>query len=115
MDEDDFEFILNAIEFIAMYGQRFLPLYSFNFRDGSWRIKTSKLESLIKEKKSYFRETRKKIISCFKKGNVGTKHAGMLKRESYLRAKCIANRVPKFPSQTILHEDINPSILHFVV
>lgn len=115
MDEDDFEFILNAIEFIAMFGQRFLPLYNFDFREGNWRIKTHKLDFLFKEKKSYFKGTKKIITSCFKKDNIEIKHAGILKRKSYLTAKCIANRLPKFPYETVLHEDINPSILHFVV
>ncbi|MED6180717.1 hypothetical protein PIB30_012868 [Stylosanthes scabra] len=117
MEEEDFEFILAAIEFVANYGQRFLPLYSFNLRNGRWRVKTQELESLIKEnKKNYFNFRR-----SMEEGNVeyddddnGVKQVGMLRRKSYLdMAKYIASCLPKFPSQTMLMENVNPTALHF--
>lgn len=35
--EEEFEFLLQAIEFIAEYGERFLPLYSFDWHSGAWK------------------------------------------------------------------------------
>jgi selenocysteine lyase/cysteine desulfurase len=35
--EDDFEYLLSAIEFVASHGQEFVPLYRFGWRDGVWR------------------------------------------------------------------------------
>lgn len=37
MSDEDADFLLSAIEFIAEHGQLFLPLYKFCWRGGSWR------------------------------------------------------------------------------
>jgi len=37
IDDDEFEYLLNAIEFLAEYGQLFLPLYAFDWHTGAWR------------------------------------------------------------------------------
>jgi hypothetical protein len=47
MSDEEFKFILTAIEFIAIYGQRFLPLYHFNWKTGSWTCKTKGLKDLM--------------------------------------------------------------------
>lgn len=111
MDEEEFEFILTAIEFIAIYGQRFLPLYNFDLENGSWRIKKHKLETLTKEHRCL-------NIDNFKEGSdyiAGIKQVGMLRNKSLLTAKCIASRLSKFPSQSILDQHVDPRILHFLV
>jgi len=35
--DDDVEFILSAVEFVASHGMDFVPLYRFGWRDGVWR------------------------------------------------------------------------------
>lgn len=35
--EDDLEFLLRAIEFVADHGEMFVPLYRLDWRDGVWR------------------------------------------------------------------------------
>jgi hypothetical protein len=117
MGEEDFEFILAAIEFIAIYGQRFLSLYNFDLKNGSWKIKKQKLDILINENKLYMRETREKANNDYFKArsdSVGIKQVGALRRKSFLEAKCIASRLPKFLSERI-HPNVDPSVLHFVV
>lgn len=37
--EDELDFLVQAVEFIAAYGYRFLPLYSFNLNSGEWIYK----------------------------------------------------------------------------
>ncbi|CAK8578979.1 unnamed protein product [Lathyrus sativus] len=121
MKEEDFEFILTAIEFLSVYGQRFLPLYKFDLKNGSWKIRRHKLETLIKESKCCCKESKEKTISDYVKVgseyNVGSKQIGVLRRKSYIDAKCIARRLPKFSSQSMLHlgVDVDPSVLHFIV
>ncbi|KAI7983885.1 hypothetical protein LOK49_LG15G02524 [Camellia lanceoleosa] len=53
---EEFEFILAALEFIAMYGQRFLPLYDFNWKTGAWTIKKKSVKEIaaIKQSKPAF-------------------------------------------------------------
>ncbi|GAQ81234.1 Aminotransferase class-V domain containing protein [Klebsormidium nitens] len=41
----EFEFILAAIEFVAEYGVRFLPLYDFDWKSGNWSYKGFQRES----------------------------------------------------------------------
>jgi len=94
MFNEEFEFILTAIEFLAIYGHRFLPLYHFNWKTGSWTFKKRKFKDLVVEEN---------------KDNIN-------KFESYLiRATQIANLLPKFPSQRKIPQDINPNLLFFQV
>ncbi|QCD84825.1 uncharacterized protein LOC114179573 [Vigna unguiculata] len=98
MSEEDFEYILNAIEFLAVYGQRFFPLYSFNLINGSWRLKTEKVEALTSEG------------NC----NFGV-HSIWWNESNFEVAKCIATRLPNFPSQGIIKEELDPNIFCFRV
>lgn len=36
-NEDDLEFLLSAVEFVADHGRAFVPRYGLNWRDGVWR------------------------------------------------------------------------------
>ncbi|XP_047168093.1 uncharacterized protein LOC124836894 [Vigna umbellata] len=97
MSEEDFEYILKAIEFLAVYGQRFFPLYSFNLINGSWRLKTEKIEALTIEGNCNF--------------------GGVMRRNesNFEVAKCIATRLPKFPSPGIIKEELHQDIFCFKV
>ncbi|XP_022950310.1 uncharacterized protein LOC111453430 [Cucurbita moschata] len=112
MPNEEFEFILKALEFIADYGQRFLPLYAFNLRTGSWTPKKTELADLL-GKENY----RNSHILAFKNrcANAEAKLAATVyKHKSYLEsAKKIANLLPKFPPERKLHEDIESSLLYF--
>jgi len=37
IDDDERDFLLDAVAFIARHGYRFLPLYAFDWHSGSWR------------------------------------------------------------------------------
>ena len=37
ISEDEFEFLLTALEFIADYGERFVQLYDFDWHSGAWK------------------------------------------------------------------------------
>ncbi|KAK3211697.1 hypothetical protein Dsin_016403 [Dipteronia sinensis] len=91
MSYEEFDFIVAAVESIAIYGQRFLPLYHFSLKTGHW---------------SY-----KKTLNR----GIHIKHVGMMRDyDAYLEtAGHIANLLPKFPSKGSLQEDIDPDILHF--
>ncbi|KAI9083002.1 hypothetical protein K1719_035017 [Acacia pycnantha] len=104
MSQEDFEFILTAMEFIADYGQRFLPLYSFNLRNGSWRLKTEELGTLAKED------------NCNFSVHMLDEEETTRRNVSYLEAAIrMANRLPKFPAQSLLPGNIDPSVLYFRV
>ncbi|KDP42628.1 hypothetical protein JCGZ_24402 [Jatropha curcas] len=94
MSEEEFEFILAAVEFIAIYGQRFLPLYHFNWKNGNWTFKKKTFKDLL--------------LACG--GRIVNKHTSYLEM-----AKNIANLLPKFPSQRKLPEDLDHNLLYFRV
>ncbi|XP_062007288.1 uncharacterized protein LOC133724545 [Rosa rugosa] len=116
ISNDEFDFILAALEFIAAYGQRFLSLYDFNFRRGSsWTIKKKALQSLIVGTK---RNCHDKVKQDCINTNDGEKQEEPLisKFASYLEtATRIASLLPKFPPERRLQQDIDISLLHFRV
>ncbi|KAK2656166.1 hypothetical protein Ddye_009218 [Dipteronia dyeriana] len=96
MSNEEFDFIVAAVELLAIYGQRFLPLYHFNLKTGHWSYK-------------------KTLKSEENNRSIHIKHVGMMRDyDTYLEtARHIAMLLPKFPSKGSLPEDIDPDILHF--
>ncbi|KAI3509400.1 hypothetical protein L1887_24646 [Cichorium endivia] len=100
MSNEECDFIISAIEFIAIYGQRFLPFYDFNWNTGSWKFKCFEVTTFctnatnvldVKDNKS----KPQKIIDC--KRIDDTDYS---KYTSYLEvAKHMGNILPKFPTQ----------------
>ncbi|HLU82068.1 MAG TPA: hypothetical protein VKZ43_01590, partial [Trueperaceae bacterium] len=37
IDDDEMEFLIDAVAFVATHGVSFLPLYKFDWRSGAWR------------------------------------------------------------------------------
>ena len=131
MSQEEFEFILAAVEFLAIYGQRFLPLYNFNLRSGSWSLKKQAVKELLsKENKCNVHVL--PVASAMHTDTVNLKHHNSKKRENvnvnviakqtgsenkftaYLEtAKYIASLLPKFPPQRRLPNDTDINLLHF--
>ncbi|XVF14904.1 hypothetical protein REPUB_Repub09cG0100600 [Reevesia pubescens] len=132
MSNEEFEFILAALEFVAIYGQRFLPLYHFNLRTGSWTFKKKALKDLVGKENSLGIHVLP-LATAFQaismdpdpvpvpendKIDAEKKNAPpvILKYATYLKtAKQIAALLPKFPSQRRLSEDIDLDLLPFRV
>lgn len=119
MSNDELESILAALEFIAMYGQRFLPLYNFSLRSGSWTYKKKALQDLIGKTNFNF-----DVDSLPTHGDNATQGKSskdgnnklLTKFSLYLEtATNIANCLPKFPPQHRLLEDIDINMLYFRV
>ncbi|XP_050386195.1 uncharacterized protein LOC126802591 [Argentina anserina] len=113
---DEFDFIIAALEFIAAYGQRFLTLYDFNFKRGSsWTIKKKALQSLLNIGKK----------NCQYKLTQDSNHTNDAKKEdelliskfvSYMdTATHIANLLPQYPPNRCLQQDIDTNFLPFRV
>ncbi|KAL6642360.1 hypothetical protein ACP70R_020541 [Stipagrostis hirtigluma subsp. patula] len=47
LSKEEFKFILAAIEFIAAYGHRFLPLYKFDWLSGNWTFRKQAIKYQI--------------------------------------------------------------------
>lgn len=127
MSNKEFEFILAALEFIATYGQRFLPLYHFDLTTGNWTFKHETFQDILgKEKNDYLGPfplpAAMNAVSLehgrYGEHNVDDKHhrGTISKYASYLEnAKQIAGLLPKFPPQRRLQRDIDLNLLPFRV
>ncbi|GAB2232156.1 hypothetical protein Drorol1_Dr00011183 [Drosera rotundifolia] len=51
MSNEEVEFILTAVEFVAKYGVRFLVLYNYNWKTGAWSFKKGVLKEIINMEK----------------------------------------------------------------
>lgn len=120
MSNEEFEFILAALEFIAAYGHRFLPLYHFNVKAGNWCSSQKAIKDLIDKETN--NNINNPLASAIQDLRISEKHrnrdTGHLKKinkyASYLdNAKTIAGLLPEFPCQRSLSEDIDPNILYF--
>ncbi|XP_075654233.1 uncharacterized protein LOC142624524 [Castanea sativa] len=126
MSHEEFEFALAAMEFLAIYGQRFLPLYHFNFRTGSWSFRKKVAEELLSKENNSTVQILPvtSAMHAVKKGHYNSKAYDNVRAKqietinkftAYLEAaKYIASLLPKFPSQRRLPEDIDIN-LHFRV
>nr|GMC60558.1 probable cysteine desulfurase [Ipomoea batatas] len=113
MSKEEFEFTIAALEFLAIYAQRFLPLYSFNWKTGGWTFKKKALkEILLGNGKQRNGEFGGSII----KDDGGLSLSISSKYAKYLEtAKWIASLLPKFPPQQPIPEEIDPHLIPFRV
>ncbi|XP_065876724.1 uncharacterized protein [Euphorbia lathyris] len=111
MSNEEFEFIIAALEFIAIYGQRFLPLYRFNFKTGIWSFNKKLFKDLLVTKD----HNNSNVFGC--KIDDGDRSGLIMnKYKSYLEtAKHIASLLPKFPSSRKLPQDLDHNLLYFRV
>ncbi|XVE86549.1 hypothetical protein DITRI_Ditri18aG0042100 [Diplodiscus trichospermus] len=120
MSNEEFEYILAALEFVAIYGQRFLPLYHLNLRTGSWIFKnkapkdnshaTHVLPLATAFQAISLNRERDKIDAQNNDASIVLKYASHLKS-----AKRIAALLPKFPSQRRFPQDFDIDLLPFRV
>ncbi|KAL2521306.1 uncharacterized protein Fot_25231 [Forsythia ovata] len=119
MSNEEFEFILAAIEFLAIYGQRFLSLYHFNWRNGDWNFnKNAFKKSFLKEENSInlngsslatmIKASNQLAFDVNKDGLIISRYAHYLKT-----AKRIVSLLPKFPPQRRIPEDIDIDLVPF--
>jgi len=44
MDDDELDYMIEAVRFVAAYGVRFLPLYTFDVKTGGWRSRNQDVD-----------------------------------------------------------------------
>ncbi|KAF5185361.1 Aminotransferase [Thalictrum thalictroides] len=125
----EFEFILAAIEFIALYGQRFLPLYHFNWKTGDWTFK-KKVLKVVEGGKNVLKIINSSNAGCMQPvGDNAYTHMNHIdtgssassrdmeqKYTMYLEtARNIAQCLPKYPSQRKIPEGVDPDLVTFFI
>ncbi|CAN6463844.1 unnamed protein product [Victoria cruziana] len=110
---EEFEFILAAIEFIALYGQRFLPLYRFNWKSGDWAFRKSAVNSIAKGRheragREFPPSARPSAPSGLNTSLVEHRYASYLEN-----AKLIAKSLQKFPAARRVPAGVDVDLILF--
>ncbi|KAL2498599.1 Cysteine desulfurase [Abeliophyllum distichum] len=121
MSNEEFEFILAAIEFLSIYGQRFLSLYHFNWRTGAWNFNKNVLRKPFLREENIFNPNYSFLATMIKASNqleFDVNKDGLIisRYANYLEtAKRIVTFLPKFPPQRRIPEDIDVDLVPFRV
>ncbi|KAG0520401.1 hypothetical protein BDA96_08G070900 [Sorghum bicolor] len=119
LSKEEFNFILAAIEFIALYGHRFIPLYKFDWITGDWTFQKQAIKyHMMKEELALAtglhllaENDQPKVLNKLVK-RPGVNHD---KFESYLEhAEKIALSLPDIGQQTVsIPRGVDPDLVLF--
>ncbi|KAL5727836.1 hypothetical protein ACHQM5_000982 [Ranunculus cassubicifolius] len=110
MSMAEFEFIIAAIEFLALYGQRFLPLYHYDWITGDYTFRKSVLKNVDGQDLVSNLAKSLKGRGNLNPGEVGEMELNEHKYAMYLEtASYVARSLPKFPAKRRLPEGVDPS------
>jgi selenocysteine lyase/cysteine desulfurase len=87
-DDNDLEFLLDAIEFIASYGHLFLTLYSFDINTGEWRHKNFNVEHEVFS-----------INNEFDKKSIDLSQVKAVRQSYFQEAQQLVDQLKKEPQQ----------------
>lgn len=119
LSKEEFKFILSAVEFIAAYGHRFLPLYKFDWITGNWTFRKQAIKyHIMREELSLGTEPLMRpsykanhVADKFDKPQASNHH----KFQSYLEsANKIALSLPDINQQTLnVPKGVHPDLVLF--
>ncbi|RZC75889.1 hypothetical protein C5167_000050 [Papaver somniferum] len=131
MSKEEFNFILSALEFISKYGDRFLPLYSFNWKTGQWTFRRKSINADVVWDNQKLVQLMDKLFNQPKNmttidPNDNGSNGGEYKANNdveviqsfklYLEtAKDIADSLSKFTHQRKIPNDIDPNLVYFAI
>ncbi|RZC66104.1 hypothetical protein C5167_009796 [Papaver somniferum] len=127
MSGEEFDFILLALEFISVYGNRFLPLYSFNWKTGQWTFRRKSVEhNLMRDNQNLVQLIDKLSLTrtkpddnCIRKSNEYKTKNDFEVTESFTmylnNAKSIADSLLSFSHPRKIPVDIDPNLVYFAL
>ncbi|KAK3136297.1 hypothetical protein QOZ80_5BG0431130 [Eleusine coracana subsp. coracana] len=121
LSKEEFKFILSAIEFIASYGHRFLPLYEFDWITGNWTFKKEAIKYLLMKEELALATGLDHLTEndLFKdEAKIEKKPRAIQdKFESYLKsAKIIALSLPDIKQPTVsVPKGVDPDLVLFYI
>ncbi|XP_004978295.1 uncharacterized protein LOC101774268 [Setaria italica] len=119
LSKEEFKFILAAIEFIASYGHRFLPLYKFDWITGDWKFRKQVIKyQIMKEELDLATgiDLRAQYDQSKIEDKLEKKHGVNQKKfEGYLEsAKKIALSLPDISHQVVsIPKGVDPDLVLF--
>ncbi|EEC68979.1 hypothetical protein OsI_37729 [Oryza sativa Indica Group] len=118
LSKEEFKFILSAIEFIAAYGHRFLPLYKFDWITGNWTFREQAIKyHVLREELSLATSVQyaENIKSRIAKNLDKKPEPNHMKFETYLEnARKIARSLPNINQQIVsIPKGVDPDMVLF--
>ncbi|XP_006663876.3 probable cysteine desulfurase [Oryza brachyantha] len=116
LSKEEFKFILSAIEFIAAYGHRFLPLYKFDWITGNWTFREQAIKyHVLKEELATSVKFAENIKSEVANKLDKKPEPNHMKFETYLEvAKKIALSLPNISQQIVsIPKGVDPDMVLF--
>uniref|UniRef100_A0A0D9XXL6 Aminotransferase class V domain-containing protein n=1 Tax=Leersia perrieri TaxID=77586 RepID=A0A0D9XXL6_9ORYZ len=119
LSKEEFKFILSAIEFIAEYGHRFLPLYKFDWITGNWTFREQAIKyHVLREELSLSTSVRLENVQSKVANKLNKKpEPNHVKFETYLEnARKIALTLPNINKQIVsIPKGVDPDMVLFHV
>uniref|UniRef100_A0A0E0J7M4 Aminotransferase class V domain-containing protein n=1 Tax=Oryza nivara TaxID=4536 RepID=A0A0E0J7M4_ORYNI len=118
LSKEEFKFILSAIEFIAAYGHRFLPLYKFDWITGNWTFREQAIKyHVLREELSLATSVQyaENIKSRIAKNLDKKPEPNHMRFETYLEnARKIARSLPNINQQIVsIPKGVDPDMVLF--
>ncbi|KAL9229739.1 hypothetical protein vseg_005174 [Gypsophila vaccaria] len=113
MSKEEFEFILVALEFVALYGHRFLPLYDLDWKNGNWSFNDKTFKKIIDAKE--MNKLNNKDARTYVKDKCSSSTVTNTYASYFDNAVCIASLLPKYPLQRRPPNDLRDVDLPFLL
>ncbi|KAG9137579.1 hypothetical protein Leryth_019768 [Lithospermum erythrorhizon] len=119
MSNEEFEFILEAVQFISIYGQRFLPLYHFNWNSGEWTFNKKMANGNMLPTKRIIDNLPTSDSSSVSINSSHKASRNETLRFEYIKyletAKLLADCLPEFSPPRYIPKEIDPDLVYFRV
>lgn len=103
--DEEMEFVVEAVLFMARFGHRFLPLYSFSWRTGEWSFAVA--EGYMDNRRSWMRQKIEEQVG----GQCSSKY-----KDYMMQARLLAGALPDPSSSqgTQPPDQVDPQLLNFI-
>ncbi|XP_074295415.1 uncharacterized protein LOC141623231 isoform X2 [Silene latifolia] len=123
MSREEFEFVLEAVKFVAHYGHQFLPLYDLDWGNGNWNLNDKTFKQVLDGKYNTKFLQKLKLRYNYKQvkdnnnATFGSEDECLTnKYASYIdKATYIASLLPKYPRQGQAPHDLRHIDLPFII
>lgn len=118
LSNEDFEFILLALELVASFGQSFLSIYNFNWKTSEWAFSKQKFQEVMHESgvEALSLDDHQNLVEDYDPKRLINGQVLKHKYASYLEnARHIANCLPICPKESPIPKDIDSKFLLYRV
>ncbi|CAO2830799.1 unnamed protein product [Amaranthus hypochondriacus] len=132
MSNEEFNFVLDAVEFVATYGHKFLTLYNINWKNGDWTFNIKAFQDILNNSRNKLKDKYLNLTNFMQNSkissegpNIGDKQMKHQdndndecsdKYDSYHKtATFIASLLPICPKKGFVPQDLNSIDLPFKI